>query len=186
MSLFVGLAIVAALIAGLARGGSLDSLAQTKFRWGVLLVEGLLIQLAFDLWDPPGLTRSGAVIVLIASNAAVAGFVLLNRRHPGMFLVAAGLLLNVVVIAANEAMPVSSAAARSAGVAAPPETSPDLKHEQLDEDTSLGFLGDVIPIPGLKEVLSLGDVVLGLGVGRLVYARTRGVRRAEKPSAASG
>lgn len=172
MSLTLIAALVIALIAGLLRGGSLEALAQTRVRWLVLLIEGLLVQLVFDIWDPAGLTDAGELAVLLVSNGSVLAFLILNRAIPGMLLIAGGLLLNTVVITANQAMPVSASAAETAGAEVPSAEENDLKHELLDDDTKLGFLGDVIPLPGLKEVLSIGDVVLALGVARAVYAQT--------------
>ena len=185
MSLSLLAALGIALGLGLWRGGSLEALADTRLRWVVLLVEGLLIQLAFDLWDPPGLTRAGALAVLLISNAAVVAFLMLNRQIPGMLLIAAGVLLNTIVITANQAMPVSPTAAARAGLEPPPAVSDELKHERLDADTRLSWLGDVIPVPGVKEVLSIGDVVLALGVARVVYMQTTSRRRATT-NAASG
>lgn len=164
--------VAVALVAGLARGGSLTSLAETRVRWLILLFEGLFIQVAFDVWDPPGLTQSGGLAVLLLSNAAVGTFLVLNRRIPGTLVIAAGLLLNTIVIAANQAMPVSPSAAETAGLEPPSSISDDLKHERLDSETRLGWLGDIIPVPGIKEVLSLGDIVLALGAARLVYMQT--------------
>lgn len=172
--------VVVALIVGLMRGGSLASLAETRVRWLILLFEGLVVQLAFDIWDPPGLTATGGLAVLLLSNTAVGAFLLLNRRIPGMLLVGLGLLLNTVVITANQAMPVSPSAASVAGLDAPPSISDDLKHERLDSDTRLGWLGDVIPIPGVQEVLSLGDIVLALGAARVVYMQTTAEKRAQR------
>lgn len=171
MSLVLVLALVVALGAGLARGGSLRSLAETRFRWFILLFEGLAIQVVFDIWDPAGLDRGDALAVLLLSNAAVGGFILLNLRVPGMLLAGLGLALNVIVISANQAMPVSAHAARNAGIDPLGETTL-LKHERLNSDTRFRWLADVIPVPGLKEILSVGDLVLALGVARLVYART--------------
>ena len=179
------LALVIAAAAGLLRGGSLESLAATRFRWIILLIEGLVIQLVFDIWDPPGLTTGHAVAVLIVSNVAVATFLLVNSHLPGVVLIGAGLVLNVVVIGANQAMPVSTRAADVAGLDPPPQAA-ELKHERLDDDTRLPWLGDVIPLPGLKEVLSVGDVVLALGIARLVYARTTAERRRAMASEVSG
>lgn len=186
MSLSILLVLGVALSAGLLRGGSLASLADTRLRWLVLLFEGLLIQVAFDIWDPPGLTASGGLAVLLVSNVAVAGFLVLNARIPGMLLIGLGLLLNSLVITANQAMPVSATAAARAGLEPPPVSSDDIKHERLDSSTRLGWLGDVIAVPGLKEVLSLGDVVLALGVGRVVYMQSTERRRAKtRPDEAS-
>ena len=185
MSLLVIAALAIALGLGLWRGGSLEALADTRLRWVALLAEGLLIQLVFDLWDPPGLSRAGALAVLLISNAAVAAFLMLNRQVPGMLLIAVGVLLNTVVITANQAMPVSVTAAAQADLDPPPAVSDDLKHERLDSDTRLAWLADVIPVPGVKEVLSVGDVVLACGVARLVYMQTTSRKRA-RSNATSG
>ena len=185
MSLSLVAALAVSLTLGLWRGGSLEALADTRLRWLVLLVEGLLIQVVFDLWDPAGLTRAGGLAVLLVSNAAVAGFLMLNRQLPGMLLIAVGLLLNTIVITANQALPVSPAAAARAGLDPPPAVSDALKHERLDSGTRLPWLADVIPVPGVKEVLSFGDVVLALGVARVVYMQTTSRRRATT-NAASG
>ncbi|MDQ3985115.1 MAG: DUF5317 domain-containing protein [Actinomycetota bacterium] len=191
MSWSIVVALVLAAVLARFRGGSFQLLADTRLRWTILLFEGLLIQVLFDIWDPPGLTRSGALAVLIVSNVAVAAFIALNARMPGLLLAGLGLLLNVVVITANQAMPVSDSAAKTAGVAPPPESSTELKHERLDTDTKLPWLADVIPVPGLGEILSAGDIFLALGIGRLVYAqmspKSRGSRReAVTRDAASG
>ena len=186
MSLSLIAALVIALVAGLLRGGSLDSLARTQVRWLILLIEGLLVQLVFDIWDPPGLTDAGALAVLLIANLSVLAFLVLNRSLPGVLIIAAGLLLNTCVITANQAMPVSAAAARRAGLEEPTELRGDLKHELLDNETKIGFLGDVIPVPGLQEVLSVGDILLALGVARLVYAQTTSESSNRKKSSRTG
>jgi hypothetical protein len=186
MSLSLVIVAVLALVAGLLRGGSLEALADTRVRWLLLLFEGLLVQVVFDVWDPPGLTASGALAVLVVSNVAVACFVALNLRVAGMWLIGLGLVANTTVIATNGAMPVSAGAAQTAGLEAPSEVDDDLKHERLDENTGLPWLGDVIPVPGLKEVLSVGDLLLAAGIGWLIYVRTTAGRASAKADAASG
>lgn len=158
------------------RGGSLSALAATKLRWAWLLPLGLAIQIGFDVWSPEWLTESGELTVLLVSNALVAIFVILNRHLAGMLLAGLGLVLNASVIAANGAMPVSERAAETAGVSRSLDDA-GLKHERLTDDTKLPWLGDVIGIPVLEEVLSVGDVVLTLGIVRLVYVRTTSNRR---------
>ena len=176
MSLSLVVIGLGALAIGLWRGGSVHALADTRVRWLLLLFEGLLIQVAFDVWDPPGLTPALAVAVLVISNVAVAAFILINVRIAGMLLIGAGLVLNTVVITANGAMPVSAGASATAGLEPPSDSDDDLKHERVTEDTTFGWLADVIPIPGLKEVLSVGDLVMAAGIARLIYARTTSAR----------
>lgn len=179
--------IVVALIGGLAvaRGGSLTALANTKLRWAWLLLVGFAMQIGFDLWSPEWLDGGGELAVLLVSNALVAMFVLANRHLAGMLLAGLGLALNVAVIAANGAMPVSERAADDAGISKSNDAG--LKHERMTDDTVLPWLGDVIGVPVLEEVLSVGDIVLTLGIVRLVYARTTANRRGRHSlSAASG
>lgn len=172
MELALGIAVVAA-IAGVLRGGSLASLAATHFRAPWLLFGGLALQLGFDLWSPSWLGSGGALAIVLVSNALVLVWLWLNRRLPGVLFAALGLALNVVVIASNQAMPVSRAAIEAAGgnSSALPQ---DLKHEPASDRTIVPWLGDVIPVPGAGVVISVGDVVLAAGLGLLAYRRTVG------------
>jgi hypothetical protein len=171
-------AVVAVLI-GIARGGSLSSLAATKVKWLWLIYAGVLLQVA------GALTLSGdtGLVIVLVSNAVIAAFLLANLRLPGMALAAVGLVLNVLVIATNGAMPVSTEVIEATGGSDTEEIG-GLKHERLTDDTRFAFLGDVIAVPGLREVLSLGDVLLALGIAYFVYARTTAEARRGRHSLA--
>jgi hypothetical protein len=183
--------VLAALIAGVAallRGGSLRTLAETQFGWLWLLFAGLAVQLTAQIWSPDWLGGAGGTAVILVSNLLVGAFLALNVRIPGVALILVGLALNVVVIAANGAMPVSAAAARNAGVEPPGRGVGDVEHELLTDDTVVPWLGDVLSFPGLPGVFSVGDVVLALGLGHLIYRRAtwnRRPRRAAREPAAS-
>ena len=179
------LVLIIAVVAGLygfARGGSLEGLANTPFRFLWVLFLGLVIQVGAGMWDPEWLSDGGDLAVVLVSNAAVALFLAMNRHLPGMLLAACGLLLNLAVIAPNGAMPVSLTAAELAGGDPPADFG--LKHEILDDDTVFPWLADVIPVPGMQSLLSFGDVVLALGIGRLVYRRM--VDEPEEPEESEG
>ena len=165
------LAVAAAGVAVL-RGGSLESLAATKFRWSGLLFAGLGGQIAIEMWSPEWLDEGAGLAVLLLSNALVAGFLAANVHLPGVALAAIGMALNVIVIAANGAMPVSTRALEKAGFEGDVGDF-GTKHELLDEDTRAPWLADVIPVPYARAIISLGDVVLALGIAQLVYRRTR-------------
>ncbi len=167
--LSLAILLVLSLVFALLRGGSLESLAETRFRAPWLLFLGLGVQLAVDFSAPSWLEGNGGLAVILATNAAVATFLFLNRSYAGTGLAALGLLLNVLVISVNGAMPVNPSAVRDAGI----ETSLEnvgLKHEVMDDDTVLPWLGDTIGLPKLRELLSVGDVVLALGIAWLVHA----------------
>lgn len=176
---------VLATVVALFRGGSLDSLAATKLNWLPLLFGALVVQVALDFGDPSWLGDPAGLGLLLATNAVVVAFLALNRHLPGMKLAALGLFLNVVVIAVNGAMPVSEPAARTVGLADELQ-QPGVKHEVLDSDTRLGFLGDVIPLPGVGKIISVGDIVLAAGIGLLAYRRTLAEDRETTEVAVSG
>jgi len=164
---------------GLVRGGSLEGLAATNFRFIWLLLAGFVVQVGFTVWNPGWLSETGELAVIIGSNALVALFLMVNLRLPGMLLAAIGLTLNVVVIGANGAMPVSLEAADVAGTDR--EISDfGIKHEPLDDNTVFPWIADVIPLPGLSTLISAGDIFLAAGVGWLIYRRTL-----EEPQAVS-
>lgn len=173
-------AFVVALAAGVGarlRGGSVQDLAETTFRWTPLLVAGLFVQIGFVYWDPPWLGEGGGLAVILLTNLAVAAWLVVNRTLPGLLMAGVGMALNLLVITANGAMPVLESSARTAGVTESIEDA-SLKHEALDDDTVLPWLGDVIPVRPFEEVLSLGDVVLALGLARVVDARMMSGKRA--------
>jgi hypothetical protein len=179
-------AAVLAAVAGLSRGGSLNSLAETRFRWRWLVFIALAVQILFIYWSPEGWSRADLRWVLLASTAGVAVFLTVNFRLPGMLLAALGLAMNVIVIASNSAMPVSESAAAAAGAGTRGVES-GFKHEPLDDDTNLPVLADVIPVPVTRSVLSAGDVLLIAGIAYLVYRRTAaGRRRGRHSFTASG
>ena len=172
MELALFVAVVAAL-AGLLRGGSLERLANTHFRASALLIAGIGIQVLFSFWSPEWMTDDFGLGALVLSNLLVLAFILVNRTLPGVLIAGMGLVLNLLVISANGAMPVSEDAAHAAGAERLEISEEALKHVRLDDDTQLGFLGDVIPVPWPGMVLSIGDIVLAAGIAVLAYVQTR-------------
>jgi hypothetical protein len=177
--------VVVALLGALALGGSLHQLASAPFRHPWLVFAGLILQVGVQLWAARGLSETTSFALLLLSMATIVVFLVLNLRLPGMALAGVGLALNLAVIAANGAMPVAPRAAASIGLTIS-EDQAGLKHEVMDDDTSLPWLGDAIPVAPLRTVLSLGDVVLALGLALFVFEATkkRGGRR--RATGASG
>ena len=163
---------VGAALLARARGGSFETLAATEFRMVGLLAGGLTLQVVFTSWHPEWLSDRMTLAIVVWSNAAVILFIVLNRRLAGTMLMAAGLALNILVIAANGAMPVSERAVEIAGAPGAPDEA-SIEHEPLGPHSVLGWLGDVVPVPSGREVLSIGDLLLIAGIGRLVYVQSR-------------
>lgn len=183
--------IVAAVIAvALLRGGSLRNFAALPIRWATLAILGFALQpLTFlVLAEIPRLAWATTPIYLL-SMALLCAWVALNWRIPGMPLIAAGLLMNLLAVAANGGhMPVDPAAARFAGVyddlvGLDPAVS---KHMlAVDGQTRLWLLTDVVGLPkGLPfaPVWSLGDIVLTTGIALLCYRTMRLTPAANRPA----
>jgi len=84
--------------------------------------------------------------------------------------VAAGGLLNGVAIAANGRMPYSAWAATRAGLGGGQQTA---RNVAATHATRLLPIGDVIPVPPLHAVFSIGDVLICLGIATMIIAAMR-------------
>ncbi len=171
MGLVVG-TLVAAVVAGWLLGGNLSRLSALRMQSWPLLAGAAAAQLAGGLAG-----RSLYAVGLALSAALALAFFVRNRRLPGIPLVAAGLLLNAVVVAANGgAMPVSAGAGARAGVALDVVAAGlDPRHVLADGSTALSGLGDVVPValPLHREVASIGDLLVAAGLALLVVAAMR-------------
>jgi hypothetical protein len=153
------LALVIAVVVGLARGGKLSNLTEIRVRaWWLLFVGfGLQIGVAFI----PRSMHDLAVAIVLSAYVPLLIFVWLNRQMAGLWMAGIGILMNFTVIAVNGGMPVMLEAIEIAGGAA--DMALGSKYVALTESTRLAFLADVVPLP--KNVISLGDVFLAIGVG---------------------
>lgn len=161
--------LLAGVVAGLARGGKLANIGRVdlKIPWSVFA--GLGIQVISEAWAAfvdPGLRNRAGIAILVVSYGLLIAFVAANRRLPGAILIAAGLALNMIVIVANGAMPVSLSAAQAAGLdpSGAGFLATAVKHRLMDSQTVFWFLGDWIPVPVIRTVVSIGDMILGIGI----------------------
>jgi Family of unknown function (DUF5317) len=174
--------IAAAVLVGLLIGGSLRNFERLRVHWWLLAFAGLALQIV------PVPAIGGVPIWAVGAGMLAASYVLLltflivNRWIPGAALMAIGLLLNLAVVAFNGGMPVSARAVEAAGgSAAVLADGTGAKHHLMNDEDVLTPLGDVIPIPPpIGVVLSIGDVLLYLGIGWFVVQVMRG-RSRENP-----
>lgn len=167
--MLVLLPLIAGVGVGLAAGGKLDHWAQVQLRWPGLVIAALLVREAVALTP---LARLPALrFVYVAFLVVLIGWTVWHvRRVPGIWLIAIGAVMNLVVIVANDfRMPVAPAFAGSLvriGQAG--------QYTLMDSGTRLSWLGDWLGIAGgALGVYSLGDVVIGIGVGVAAFAVTR-------------
>jgi hypothetical protein len=169
--------IVCGIVVGYAAGGRLSRLADLRVRWPWFAIVGLGLQVA------PISGRTLPLALLYVSFAMLLAFGLANVRAPGLALITIGLALNFAVIVLNQGMP----ATRAALVASDQEETLQLlvedggaKHHLAKSDDRLLFLADVIPVGGpVRQAISVGDVLVYLGVFWVVVAGMRGEREEE-------
>jgi hypothetical protein len=167
---FVLASLVLALTISLARGGRPARIALVPLRRTWLLFLGVALQVATDVGAAAGIvgdaSRAGWVLLLL-SQLVILAWLAHHWYLPGVALVTLGLTLNAVVMAANGAMPVDPAAIAALGVEG--VTVNPGKHTLLTEATRLPWLADRLPLPPLRTVISVGDVVLAAGLLPLVH-----------------
>jgi hypothetical protein len=116
-----------------------------------------------------------------------------NWRIPGMALIALGLALNVIAISANAGhMPVAPESARYAGTIdnyANDGTLVANNSIATQDNVRFWLLTDIIAIPKqvpFATVISIGDVLLTIGVAILCYRTIRHARVLATPAPNAG
>lgn len=156
-------ALALGLIAGIALGGSWRRLGSLELRWWPALLVALGLRLL-------GLVAPLPLALYLAALVGVGLVALANRRLPGAVLIAVGSALNTLVVVLNGGMPVDMALAREVGALT---FENDRLHVPLSDRTLLPFLSDVIPVALVRNVYSLGDVVVAVGGFWLPFAWLR-------------
>jgi hypothetical protein len=164
-----------AVLAGILAGGRLSHLAALRIRWLPAAIVGFALQIV------PVSGRTLALALLWLSFGLLVTFAAANVRLgvPGFRIVLVGVLLNFAVIALNAGMPVSAEALARSGqldtVAALVDGG-GVKHHLAGPQDRLPILGDTIPLPPFREVVSVGDVLTYAGVAWLLARATLGRR----------
>lgn len=166
--------IVPAFVLGVVTGGRVGNLSALRLKFeSVLVVLLILVTLAPSLDIP----LSDSLLVVVAWIFPVVVCIVvavLNLKTPGFALMGIGLLLNLIVVAANSGMPVlaSNIAVTQDASSATAAIASSWLHIPVDPDTRMLILADVIPTHGpkaLRAMLSVGDLLLMIGVGRLIF-----------------
>jgi MFS transporter, DHA3 family, macrolide efflux protein len=175
--LLIGL--LAGLLIGLLAGGRVGALVNVRLRYGALILLALVVRYGTQLLIAAGAGLADQLrwpLYAFAFGSLIAAL-WLNRRHPGLLVVLVGAALNAVAILVNGGwMPVYGPSLTAAGFSAGDLSSTYhvLLPDQLDASflRMAGPLGDIIPspLPPLPNVVSVGDVVMTIGLGWFVIA----------------
>jgi MFS family permease len=178
------LSVVAlALVVGALAGGGLPRLADLRLRWLAVLGIALALRVGAVVL---GNQSIGADLPLawgfVGAYALLLVFLSANWQVPGMQVAAVGIGLNTLAVLLNSGrMPVWAGAYQAAGF--PPEAILNDPFHFLISSGSVadfvshgGLFGDVVPlpIPVIRDVVSIGDILLALGIfWAIVYSMTR-------------
>jgi hypothetical protein len=157
---------------GLASGGAISGLSELRLKGELAIISAFVIQGIARGRIVGGAATAWAMAAWVAASVALIGLLMLNARQPGVLLAAAGTLLNLNVVLANGAMPVVPAAGIRLQAAHVSAVSGGF-YGLADAGTVGVWAADVINLGvlGQRYVLSVGDVLLVVGVAVLV-ART--------------
>lgn len=185
----VALVVVVAAVLAAATGGRWHDLTTIHLRGMPLVAVAIVTQvLGAELADHAGKGWWYTAGLTVSATCALA-FCLANLRIAGIPLVALGLVINAAVVARNGAMPVSIYSAHRAGVSIfSIATGNDPRHTIAGPQSVWRSLGDVIPVPlpGIPQVVSPGDVLVAAGLGEFIVMTARRRRRDDEDQAAGG
>jgi hypothetical protein len=175
-------AIFLGIAGGLATGGSLQGVKQIqRLRWTWVVLVALVVRLATVL--TPLRSVEGVQYVYAAVFLILVVWIVLNVSNlGGLWIIAVGAALNLLVILANGGrMPVATSVAM---------VRPDVAvYTAMTSSTNLNLLGDWISLPVISPgsflwgAYSPGDLVLAAGILVTAFMLTR---RQERPSETPG
>jgi Family of unknown function (DUF5317) len=168
-----------ALVVVLVTRGSFSRLFRLPIQSIWMVVVALAIQIFLAVVELPSdrFDDLGFALVM-ASYAFLLAFCFVNLRISMMWLIGLGIALNALVIGLNQGMPTADneVTTRSGRTIEEP-IERTVKHRPESDDDLLPFLGDRLRVPEpVDEVISIGDLVIGLGIILVCYQGSR-VRR---------
>lgn len=171
--MFILYAVPIGLVLGALLGGRPAGLATLRFRYGWVMLVGLVVQVV--LFSPAVTAVIGDVgpPIYVVSTGVVIAAVLLNLRITGMAVVALGAISNLTAIVLNGGyMPADPGAMASLGKLEPMVYS----NSAVLPDPVVKPLTDIFALPTwmpFANVFSVGDVLIAVGVVLVIVAAMR-------------
>lgn len=160
--------VVVAIVVGYLRKGKISNFENVQFKLWYLVTVAFLIQ--FISFNEQIINEELFYILHLLSYVIIMGVFILNRHLKSVWIVAAGHLMNFLVIAVNQGkMPVRMTDRIMELTGGNPYF--DRGHMMLVEETRLKIFADlfVLDIPVIPiSVFSIGDVFLVLGIFLLI------------------
>jgi hypothetical protein len=167
--MFLGLIALLSVASVPLIGGRLALLAGLQIRGIWILLPTLVAQvLITDVVT--GAPRALLATIHLATYAAAAYVIWLNRTLPGIVILGAGAAMNALAITVNGGtLPASASALRAAGI----HEGAGFANSGVLAHPKFGFLGDTMSTPSwlpFRNVISVGDMVILVGVFVLLHA----------------
>jgi hypothetical protein len=153
-------AVAAGGLAGLLTGGRIDNLRHVRLHWVAVLLAGAVCEFVGSRWGSGGV----GLAVLLAGYVLLVAFALRNFARPGLVLIGAGLLANLLVIGLDRGMPVRGL---------PPGVTDGPRHHGIRPGDHLTGLADVVHLGPIGQTVSAGDLVLAVGIATAAAAALR-------------
>lgn len=161
-------------------GGDLRRLGKLRVRWiwlgpAAVFVQTVLVTIA------PGGSHTVHAAAHIGTYVLIATFLWVNRRIAGAPIIALGAFFNALAITVNGGeMPAATLALRIAGL----KLGHGFHNSVAMPHPHLLWLGDIIPVPWpLPNVLSVGDIIIYIGMLVLLHRACRVARSEITPGA---
>jgi hypothetical protein len=157
------LALPFGVLVGCLAGGDWHRIARYRLHWWGLLAVALVIGLIVGL-NPDAFAGGLLLLISLVAYLAVA---LRNLHIVGMGVVAVGIMANMIPVLVNGHMPVRPEALVQAELADAgnyDQVQLGTGRELAEENDHLTWLGPVVPVSLVSEVLSWGDLIVMAGL----------------------
>lgn len=175
--------IILALTLGMIKGGNIGKLEKLHIRGWYLFVISFTIEIislfliSKTNYNISKILENNFFYIHIFIYSLLILGLFINRRECGLKLSLFGSVLNFLPILMNSGkMPVSVKSLENAGLYNQITLLYDeriMTHTLMTENTKFGFLGDIIAIPRpypFPKIISLGDILISLGLFILIYS----------------
>ncbi len=171
--MFMAFAFVLLLLSVPPAGGHLALLGELRLRFSGLIVVSLALQVLMTSVFPDA-PHPVLIGLHLTSYVTIAFALWVNRRLPGLLIIAVGGGTNAAVIALNGGtLPASAGALREAGYTVDPS---QFKNSGVVVHPVLPWLGDIAATPAwlpFRNVVSIGDAVILIGAAVLLHVTCR-------------
>jgi len=187
--MFIVYPLILGLIIGYISGGNLRQLAQKPLYWKWTAVSAILVQIVIFssfLKSAPEMIR---VALYYVSYVLLLVFALRNIKASGIALIGAGIFANGLVTFLNGGyMPTLPENLKNTPITKYAEVISQVRavgsSSVITGQTLLPWLGDIFYVPSwipFSKVLSIGDILIGIGIFTYLVINMRPSRKPNKP-----